>query len=87
MKLPPLTAERAVGPSLENYHGTGKVRGHRTSIRTSIRPQASTSCLTAAVGNEDLAIACSIQCGSDLDCWQECAGIDSTTALAACFQS
>jgi hypothetical protein len=83
MKLPPLTAERAVGPSLENYHGTGMVRGHRTSIR----PQASLSCLTTAVGNADLAIKCSDQCGSNLDCWQTCAGIDSTTALAACFEN
>jgi hypothetical protein len=83
MKLPPLTAERAVGPSLENNHGTGAARGHRTSIR----PQASTSCLTAAVGNEDLAIKCSNECGSNLGCWQTCAGIDDTTALSACFQN
>jgi hypothetical protein len=82
VKLPPLSAERALGPPVETYRSIGTMRGRSTSIR----PQASLSCLTAVVGDEDLANACSLQCGSNLACWQKCAGISSTAPLAACFR-
>lgn len=83
MKLPPLSAEQALGPPLAAYHGTPAVRRHSAAVQ----PQATLACLTTAVGDPDTANVCSLQCGADLSCWQSCAGLSDTTALAACFQS
>jgi hypothetical protein len=83
MKLPPLSADHALGPPLAAYQVATKTRHHGGTVR----PQATLACLTSAVGDADTANVCSLQCGADLSCWEQCAGITDTKALAACFQS
>jgi hypothetical protein len=82
MKLPMLTAERALGPPTAVYRGTGALRHPAASVR----PQATQACLAAVVGSNTAAV-CSARCGGDLNCWRDCAELSDTTAIAACFRS
>jgi hypothetical protein len=54
-------------------------------IGPAIRPMASIACLAECVGSA-AARRCGA-CGSDLACWQRCAGIIDTTCVSACLRT
>ncbi len=85
MKTPRLSAEYAIGPALGAYTGHGAVTGHHSARLTgAVMPQVTSSCLASCVG-PSAADVCSIQCGPDLACWKNCAGVTDTTCVAACY--
>ncbi|MFD9651446.1 hypothetical protein [Streptomyces mirabilis] len=82
MTLPRLTADHAIGPAAYAYTTSGP----SSSPASGVRLMATVSCLSGCVG-PTAAAHCGSLCGSDLGCWQTCAGVTDTRCIQACFNT
>ncbi|MCT9007666.1 hypothetical protein ACWGKW_25590 [Streptomyces sp. NPDC054766] len=82
MTLPRLTADHAIGPAAFTYAAPGPPSGPAPGVR----PMATVSCLSGCVG-PTAAAHCGSLCGSNVGCWQTCAGVTDTRCISTCFNT
>ena len=82
MNLPALTARQTlqVKGAFTGYavaaSAGGKIQGVTTMVAL--------DCLESCVGS-DTALHCSSQCGSDVNCWRQCAGAAGGQCVSRCL--